>query len=146
MCSGYLPLIPLCSFSFGWRWQTFAMFYWTRFFSGNVILRIDKYPQNQLRYTFLANSYFFLFYLQRDFWKNNKLTDVAILKKNFLQLLFKMRSWMKFVNQMDTFHGVNWWKAYPPNFKTVYMYKYVIVSTHSSLNQFKRNRKHLGSL
>ena len=46
MRSGYLQL-------------TFAMFYWRQIFHENVVLRIDKYPENQSKYAVLGQCLLF---------------------------------------------------------------------------------------
>ena len=46
MRSGYLQL-------------TFAMFYWRQIFHENVVLRIDKYPENQSKYAVLSQCLLF---------------------------------------------------------------------------------------
>ena len=67
--------------------QTFALFYWTRFFDGNVILRIDKYPQNQFRYTVPGQFQFFLFHQKKRKEKKNQ-TNKLTKRCNSLFLFF----------------------------------------------------------
>ena len=65
----------------------------TSFYGSTNILKIN------LCILFGAN---FFFFLKRFFQKQHILTDVFILEI-FFQLLFKARSWMKFISQWDTF-------------------------------------------
>ena len=102
MRSGYSQLFHFCSFSLNWRKQTFVIFYWKRFFSGNVILRIDKYPQNQFTYIVWCQFLFlFIFFSCKEVF--SKTIYIVFILEIFFQLLFKARSWMKFISQWDTF-------------------------------------------
>ena len=60
-----------------------------------------------------ANSYFC--YLWRGFLKKSWINR-CLHPWIFFQLLFKVRSWMKFISQRNTFYGVYCCKAYPQNF------------------------------
>ena len=103
----------------------------------DVIFRIDKYPQNQFRFTLPCQFLFiyqFFFYVTKGLSKNNTLTDVSTLNI-FISPYVKRET--PFMGLIDTRHNLQ-------ISRKVYMYKYVIVSTDSSFNQFKTSRMYLG--
>ena len=93
------------------------MFYSTRFFSGERNFPDRQYPQNKFRFT--VPGHFLYIHLRRSlfcfvlllllllllFFFNVKLTVVLNLKIFTSLLLFKMRSCMKSIDQMDTIWG-----------------------------------------
>ena len=68
----------------------------TSFYGSTNILKIN------LRILFGANSYFFFLSYKEVFSKTTYINR-CLHPCNFFQLLFKARSWMKFISQWDTF-------------------------------------------
>ena len=119
MCSVCLQLIHFCSFSFGWRQQTFAIerdfSAGTSFCGSTNILKIS------LGIPFRANSYL-LFNLHGRLSKNNKLTEVFILE-SFISTYFKRVLKWHLSARLTPFMGLIYARHTLQNFKeSVYVY------------------------